>query len=115
MKEKPKQAWDHFPLRTVLLCVAVLAVPVAGFVGYSLNWVKARREFIHGLAPVTVRYFGPDPQDAIGFFLQSKDAPWQLRWLGERGEATILLGSPDHSKVDRAKSLFPEATVRKVE
>jgi hypothetical protein len=115
MKEKSKQPWENFPLRTVLAIVAVVAIPVAVFVGYSLKWVRDRREFMQGLTPVTVRYFGPDPQDTIGFFLQSKDAPWQLRWLGERGEATILLSSPDHSKVDRAKSLFPEASVRKVE
>ena len=41
MDEKPRRRWWQFRLRTLLVAVVVLSIPLA-WIGYSLNWIRER-------------------------------------------------------------------------
>jgi hypothetical protein len=83
----------HFRLRTLLIVVAVLAVPCA-WVGYSLRWIEKR----HALC------------DNGALPLDLTSAPAGLWIFGAQGAKVIIYGWTDEEKRE-AESLFPEARV----
>ena len=47
--------------------------------------------------------------------VETKDAPWPLRWLGERGVYTLYMRDDmPESEVARIRALFPEAEIDRV-
>ena len=111
MSEIPKRRWFRYSLRTLFVGVTVFAC----WLGYQLNWIRQRHEFVgqrltpagHSLYPRIVSTGG----GAAG-------APRTLRLFGERGYAHISIslfqGGQDHPPDDRrelemARRLFPEA------
>ena len=97
-----------FSLRTLLVLVTVLCVPLC-WLGYQLNWIRQRRE---ALATSWVIDFGGSA---------SVPAPRLLWMFGERGRKNLVvmpahgLGGDwtlaDDVELKRAQELFPEASV----
>jgi len=83
----------RFRLRTLLIAVAVLAVPIA-WVGYQLNWIRQRREWLRGHAHATV-----DPPTP---------APSLLALFGEKGIQSTWYFPGEEVEAQR---LFPEAII----
>lgn len=102
----PRRRWS-FRLGTMLLGLAILAGPLA-WVGYSLNWIRARHAFLdqNGQA---LRLHNALVMSGI-----ENDAPWQIRWLRKRGVSCIDLdvNLHDETACNRVRVLFPEADVR---
>jgi hypothetical protein len=96
----------QFRLRTLMIVVTMLAVPMS-YVGWKLKIIRERRETVAKQSA-----FPAAPQiGARGLWTHPK-TPWPLGWLGEDGYAYIFLddsAAPD--EVGRVKLLFPEATV----
>jgi hypothetical protein len=107
----PKRRWFRFSLRTLFVVVTVIAC----WMGYQLNWIRQRHEFVgqrlapvgHSLYPRLVRTDGV-----------AAEAPRTLRLFGERGYAHISIdvfqAGLEHPPDDRrelkmARRLFPEA------
>ncbi len=91
----------RFRLRTLLIAVAVLAVPCA-WVGYSLRWIEQRRSALSKWDFQTKSGF-------IGLYpVMPIMAPGGLWLLGERGVPMILC-PPERAEFMR--DLFPEAEV----
>src|SRR5689334_18291305 len=99
MAVPPRRRWYQFSLRTMFVVVAAAAVPLA-WVGYSMNWIRQRQQFI--LKESIPGYV--DPRD----LLNEKSAPAGLWMFGEVGRYGIVVKSKDYN---RARSLFPEATL----
>jgi len=103
----PRRRWFRFAfsLRTLFVVVTVFGC----WLGYQLNWIRQRREFLGGPVPGSgVAHFGHFSawQD------RPVDAPWQLRLLGESGCCIILSDYPRSSDENRRlKALFPEAAI----
>src|SRR5581483_7350633 len=87
----------HFRLRTLLIAVAVLAVPMA-WVGYSLRWIAERRA---ALRDKDVRVVDHPEADSIR-------APAGLWLLGEAGYLHLRHGPQRQYPVHE---LFPEARI----
>jgi hypothetical protein len=88
----------RFRLRTLLIAVAVLAVPMA-WVGYSLRWIAERQEWLSSNSKSIL--------DVVK--RPSVSAPAGLWLLGESGCPQIVVWEDDEAK--RARELFPEASV----
>ncbi len=111
----PKRQWFAFSLRTLFVVVTVSAC----WLGYQLNWIKERHSLIG--AP---QQTGVEPEYGIALMpmsllaslqVESKDAPWPLRWLGERGVCTLYIrDNMSESEVARIRALFPEAEIDRV-
>jgi len=95
----------RFRLRTLLITVAMLAVPMA-WANYSLHWIEARRVALG--------------KDNFCFLIPSdapRAAPGGLWLLGEKGYVRlgVIVMTRDEVErrnvVDEVKRLFPEATV----
>lgn len=87
----------RFRLRTLLIAVAVLAVPCA-WVGWQLDWIRQRR------AIVTWDYNGsPLPYQKLC------RAPGFLWLFGESGISELACDSDEEA--ERLRCLFPEADV----
>jgi hypothetical protein len=105
---KPKRRWYQFSLRTLLVFVT-LAAPIFSWVGYSLNWIRQRREalstgFVVDLTGTTIDW--------------SKSArpraPGGLWLFGEQGVGylKVRVGSSHHeNRVNHENvwRLFPES------
>ena len=127
----PKRRWPQFSLRTMFVVVTVLAVPL-GWIGYSLNWIRQRHEF-HKLHETRISSL----HNEIGHFeftyrivetapdkpknISTMHARAVLRLFGEEafpGLVLIYVSSEPNvaasrtSDIQRAKELFPEATIR---
>jgi len=106
MDEKPKRWRFRFKLRTLLIAMAILMLPMA-WVGYSLNWIRQRqrfpnREFLDSIAQ--------DREDIVG--IRRPVAPSWLWLFGEAGVDRIGIMRPDSSlDIDYVRHLFPEATI----
>jgi len=103
----PRRRWLQFAfsLRTLFVVVTVCAC----WLGYQLNWISQRRDFIENRAPTRV-YWAPSLSLPITITDPSRvDAPGMLWMFGERGNWKI---APSHRvDVDEARRLFPEAEV----
>ena len=96
----PRRRWFRFSLRTMLVVVTVLPVPL-GWAAYHLNWIRQRHA---ALARWDASSLSIDRDDKI--------PPWQLRLFGERGPGGSHLRINVfnvHSKEARmVLALFPE-------
>lgn len=94
---KPRRRF-RFGLKTLLGVVVLVALP-ASWVGYSLRWIDARKEFrvVHDSA--RLRGIPHTPRSAPG-----------LLWLfGERPVLNWQTSELTREEVAEAKRLFPEA------
>jgi hypothetical protein len=98
MTSSSQRRWFQFSLRTMLIGVMLVSIPLA-WVGYSLNWIRQRREMIE-----RGRAFRAWPETV------TRDAPSGLWIFGERG-SQILASEP--TDMEKVKHLFPEADVFK--
>jgi hypothetical protein len=95
--------WYQFGLRTMFVLTVVVSIPLA-WVGYSLNWIRQRREWrkenphscYEGSAPSG--YNSPPPIAA----------PNGLSLFGEKGVQYVWC---EHRDAELAKRLFPEAEI----
>ncbi len=96
--------WYQFGLRTLLIGVALLAIPCA-YVGWQVRIVRAREAWMK--SHVRMLYgeaypLGMTPNDPNG------QLPMFRRWLGD--EAVFWMHVSPAEK-EQAKELFPEATL----
>lgn len=93
----------RFRLRTLLIAVAVLAMPMA-WVSYQLNWIRQRREILSN----------PKVQETVTWLRRFGDpgpAPWPLGLFGEKraNMFSIRTGGPiDPETRRKIRRLFPE-------
>jgi hypothetical protein len=98
--ESPSRFGIRFRLRTLLIALAVLAVPMA-WVSYSLRWIAERHAALGGEKILS----GPVELDT-----EITWPPAALWFFGESGyEKLFWYGSP--SKIEEIRRLFPEAAV----
>ena len=88
----------RFSLRTLFVVLTVFCI----WLGYSLNWIKERRELIGYPYP---------SNDTAGPGAIEPAAPGLLWMLGERGVAVLLINAEDKEYELRARRLFPEAHI----
>jgi hypothetical protein len=110
-----KRRWFAYSLRTLFVVVTVFGC----WLGYQLNWIRERHSLID--AP---QQTGVDPEYGVTLIpmslraplqVETKDAPWPLRWLGERGVYTLYLRDDmPESEVAHICALFPEAEIDRV-
>jgi len=116
----------RFTLRTMLLCVAIFALPL----GFAFNWIHQRHAFRNEAEGVGgIGDFALDDNSISAY---RRWAPFPLFLFGERGVPSIhfrlFLGDSDHhltatelamrpaspkdeATIARAKRLFPEADI----
>ena len=96
-----------FRLRTMLIVVAALAIPLA-WVGYSLNWIRQRHEVLYSNFALGVAM----PRSICG--ASCPNAPWMLRPFGELGQWKMIhCALPSNIEAERRRlaALFPEAEI----
>jgi hypothetical protein len=92
----PRRRWFAFSLRTLFVAVALLCC----WLGYSLNWIKERREF---LQDHKYKNWPPIP-DYVPIM------PPGCLWLfGEKGRPRLTVKAP--GDIAEGRRLFPEAEV----
>jgi hypothetical protein len=94
MDEKQKRGRFRFTLRSLFVIVTLVAV----WLGWSLNWIRQRREFLRD-----------DHAWRVG---ESIRAPALLWLLGEDGVEEVWLIGEKLAAKDEARRLFPEAAIR---
>ena len=99
----PPRRRFQFRLRTLLIAVAVLAVPMA-WVGYSLNWIRQRHAILDRQPP---RVWS----SSWGLLPTTANAPGGLWLFGERGEPVLFWEPGSREDVTQMEQLFPEAHV----
>ena len=102
-------------LRTSLATVFIVVMLLALWMGYYVDWIRQRREFL------AAREKEATEARVNGIWLNEVDAPTVLRWFGETGQTgiTVLLSArdPEHltpsdsELVAECRRLFPEAVV----
>jgi hypothetical protein len=103
MDSKPRRRWWQFRLRTLLIAVAVVSIPLT-WVGYQLNWIRERHRALDN-RKVTVMIWPDDGMRAS----RMPPPPWSLRLFGESHMAGDLIGYDlSESEVARLRGLFPE-------
>jgi hypothetical protein len=99
---KRRRRWFQFSLRTLLIAVAMLALPL-GYVGWKAKIVREREAFLEN------RYYLPGELPPF----EPVQAPWMLGLLGGKPIYHVTVwGKAD---AERAASLFPEAIVEDME
>jgi hypothetical protein len=88
----------RFNLRTLFAVMALISVPIGGWVAYQFAWIHQRHAFI-GASDVF-------SDDSPGI---SSSAPWQIAIFGENSPINLRVPA---AKLDRAKELFPELQIR---
>jgi hypothetical protein len=107
MNDRTSRRWYQFSLRTMLILVFVVSIPLA-WVGYSLNWIRQRQEWLEkhdGRADGNIvlrTHWWHDEQS------EPPPAPGGLWLFGEKGIWEI---HPSSDHADLTKQLFPEASV----
>lgn len=87
----------QFSLRALFALVTLLCI----WLGYQLNWIRARHQVLEELKQSHI------------VFNAHKPAPWSIRLI-ERGVPSIAVDpdvARDAQRVDKLKRLFPEATI----
>jgi hypothetical protein len=112
---KPKHRWFRFSLRSLIVFVTILCVPL-GWVSYHFNLVRQRTNFMRNVD-------AENPQENQWWLAQMKKAFSNLqpkpisdlrRSFGDREYSIIILPpSYDESAVDKANQLFTEAMIWK--
>jgi len=99
----PRRRWFRFSLRTMLVLVTFLAIPL-GWVGCQLNWIRQRHAFLKqdGVYPSAPGHPGPN-----SFEIYYVRPPAFLGYFGERGLGDIAVAAEE--QLSEAKRLFPEA------
>jgi hypothetical protein len=93
----------RFRLRTLLIVVAVLALPMA-WVGHSWRWAVQRRAAKYDVLRIVV----VTEEDALSGDPGPPPPPGLLTWFGEFHVAGIICEDGDEKRMVR---LFPEAWV----
>ena len=93
MTPAPKRRWFRFSLRTLLLLVVLIGIPL-GWVGNRVNWIRQRRAFLQG----------PSASPNVSLKPQV-DTPGMLWLFGESSHPIIWCRPED---VAEARRLFPE-------
>jgi len=91
----------RFRLRTLLIAVTVLAVPMA-WVGDRLWWIRERRRLLDN----------PNIQTWDSFDESVPLAPGYLWLFGETGTAEVLVNGTDDEELKNATRLYPEARIQ---
>jgi hypothetical protein len=105
---KLKRRWFRFSLRTLFVLVTILCL----WLGYQVNWIWQRREFVRKLRDDSVK---TGDRSARTETLQGHDSPtipWIRRVFGDQAYSILVLPkkySPE--LIERANDLFPEALV----
>jgi hypothetical protein len=99
----PPRRRFQFRLRTLLIMVTLLAVPLS-YVGWQAKIVRERRAELNRV--VDGRLFGIASSD------ETRAIPWIRRILADQQVYSIMMpvGS-DRAELDRLRSLFPEAKI----
>jgi hypothetical protein len=121
MEDKLRRIWFRFSLRTLFVLVTLFGCAM-GWVAYSLNWIRQRREFCAR----------PDVEALVVADGDYSQAPAFLWLFGEKGRGIIriIIDLPvwpeavvpadrkrtveEQTLLDHAKNLFPEAEVQEV-
>ena len=103
-QQPTKRRWFRFSLRTMFVLVTVLGGAL-GWIGYNLQWIRAREKGFVRLREVSPEVFQTWPD------VPYMPAPWPLPWLGDEGVATrdwpvYLL--EDDPELRNLRGLFPE-------
>lgn len=111
-KATPRRRWFRFGLRTMFVVLTMFSL----WLGWQANWIRERHSLID--AP---QQTGVEPEyDVISqsmslrapLQVETKDAPWPLLWLGERGVYTLYIRDDmPKAEVARIRALFPEAEI----
>jgi hypothetical protein len=104
MNDPPKRRRFQFRLRTLLILVALLAVPCA-YVGWQAKIVQERRQFLDEIRSeggfASDQLHGPSPTPS-----------WIRRVLGDEYAVWLVVNrSIDAQRLSQIKRLFPEAIV----
>jgi hypothetical protein len=102
MSETPRRRRFRFGLRTLFVLVTLSAF-VAGWVMWSLNWIRQRREFGRKLEQGTHAEF-IDYDRTVG-------APALLWLFGEGGVRWVFIPKASEADIAEGRRLFPEAEV----
>lgn len=94
----------RFRLRTLLIAVAIAAVPMA-WVGYQLNWIRGRNR-LRAMPHVSVEKNWPTISAPY-----TRRPSWALRVLGETGASVVILSDGSDVDVDEIRTIYPEATI----
>lgn len=110
----PKHRWSRFGLRTMFVVVTAAAIAL-GWVVYSFNWIRQRREAIEsGEVGMTTVMRVAMPDGTLGY--DYPEPPWSLRLFGERpvGVDSLSLGASVTDEEElRIRALFPELPVER--
>jgi hypothetical protein len=97
----PRRCWIAFRLRTIFLAVVVLSFPLA-WVGYSLNWIRARNAVLRNGGFSHLKLASGTPAAPAGLWVLGKKAYAQMDI--DRNEKRA-------PTVEDAQRLFPEASI----
>jgi len=100
---KPRRRWFRFSLRTMLVLVAVAAIPLA-WMGYHLIWIMQRHQYLEDARIVAKSKAGDSKRLPIGLWL-----------MGEHGIHSLVLLEISEDERSRIAALFPESSVLVVE
>ena len=123
MDDKPRRIGFSFSLRTLFVLVTLFGCAM-GWVVYSLNWIRQRREFCtrpdaevlvaangdYPRAPAYLWLFGEKGRDMIRIIVDFPRWPEAAPAIPTDRKRTV----EEQALLDHAKSLFPEAEVQEV-
>ncbi len=95
----PRRRWFAFSLRTLFVVVAVFGC----WLGWQLNWIRQRHEFVASLNP-DYHFFRMEDENG-----DPVRAPFPLFLFGEPGYSFVT--PKDESEQGVGRKLFPEARV----
>jgi len=110
MPSPPKRRWFRFRLRTLLIGVALLAVPV-GYVAHEWRVVRARKLWLASFRPAGIwSTFTPLENFYRGINPDARPSGIRL-WLGDSSVDRFNFWEDDRSEIGAAATLFPEAAI----
>ena len=94
-----RRRWIRYSLRTLFVLVTLVCV----YLGWAMNWIRQRREFLN-------RHDVTSYISYVSYAYSSNRAPAPLRLLGEEGIGLLFFSGSDE-EMKEAERLFPEAKV----